>query len=1043
MVDDAAEAFKAEMDAQSPFKAADSEVAPVLNEKEQEKLAKELGLQPTQYNRWQKKAYEEKGRRMQQIREIMTVPREVVVAYGKKKAGKMSVSEAKDKAVMLRLGYPKKTIEKLDPDLRSAIAERQISRDRLPAFLLETNAVDPIPFREDVPFAESLKEMVKNWKDKGRIFFNRETPERNFEDVAGDDAELLKSFIVDNVRANETRAQNWMESVKSNFRKLSKETGIKPGSADDSLVMRYGEKRISLDELKKETPNWEKVVEADKTFRQFYDDTLEMINSVITKYGYDPIPRREAYYTHFQEVGNILSELGNVLRGEDLPSHLNGLTADFKPGKQFFQFSQPRLGGKFTESAFGAINAYLRPAATQIFHTESIQRGRSLENALNEALAQGDIQPTHLTNFMGWLRDYVNTTAGKKSMLDRGFEAFAGRGVFKASDIAQKQVAANMVGGNIGAALTSYIPLTQALATTKKTSLMRGLYEAFVSPLNEANDFVIDGVQSGFLRRRFQSPDLYRNKYAKVRDASFGIFKLIDRYVSDAIVRGKYYDLVGKGMDKTKAMLKADNYASRVIGDRSVGSVPQIFSSRVAAPLTQFQLEVNNQLSNIFKDIPKDYPGLKKYQKIGEVFVYGYLFNELFEKMSGRRPAFDPINTIAELTDIAESDDSPEKKLGKVVEVVSKQLPFTQVLVNGGRMPVFAGIPSWSDIINHPGDSAAKIAATYASPAAGLQIKKSIEGVGAVAKGYSEDKGGNVQYPIDQTVPNFLRGAAFGKYSTPEAREYFDKDLRPLSEKQTEMFKLKGKEYYDKVMNDREVGRAKKTAASGKDVDIEGASGNAEKYAALFGYEGLIKAPKNDGSISAVKAEQKRKRDVVKLLEDEDVPDDIKQQILDRSGFSRNDVDWLYINSISTNRDKAPFVAQKIRNSSEEEVMKAISDRYLTTGMTKEMVVQGLITMDEKKAIDSMISKKTGTGGSKKKKKAGPKPQYSNLAYDSVEDFKLKRRLENSPKARFGGGPRFSAPTFKMPTLEEYARQRSARKGPKKIRVVFRSRQMV
>jgi hypothetical protein len=85
-------------------------------------------------------------------------------------------------------------------------------------------------------------------------------------------------------------------------------------------------------------------------------------------------------------------------------------------------------------------------------------------------------------------------------------------------------------------------------------------------------------------------------------------------------------------------------------------------------------------------------------------------------------------------------------------------------------------------------------------------------------------------------------------------------------------------------------------------------------------------------------------------------------------------------------------------------------------------------------------------GGFKKPKapKKGPKPQYSNLTYDSVEDFKLKRSLESSPKARFGGGPKLSSPTFKMPTLEEYTQRRnSSRKGPKKIRVVFRSREMV
>lgn len=57
---------------------------------------------------------------------------------------------------------------------------------------------------------------------------------------------------------------------------------------------------------------------------------------------------------------------------------------------------------------------------------------------------------------------------------------------------------------------------------------------------------------------------------------------------------------------------------------------------------TQFQLEVNNQLSYLFKDMPKDDrdKGMKALtMALLKFFIGAFLFNELFEFFIGRRPA--------------------------------------------------------------------------------------------------------------------------------------------------------------------------------------------------------------------------------------------------------------------------------------------------------------------------------------------------------------------------------------------------------------------
>ena len=72
-------------------------------------------------------------------------------------------------------------------------------------------------------------------------------------------------------------------------------------------------------------------------------------------------------------------------------------------------------------------------------------------------------------------------------------------------------------------------------------------------------------------------------------------------------------------------------------------------------------------------------------------------------------------------------------------------------------------------------------------------------------------KGGNLMFPVDVTPTKAIKGAVFGKWSSPEAREYFDERRRPLSEKQTQEFKQKvargqdPKRVYEQIMKDREL----------------------------------------------------------------------------------------------------------------------------------------------------------------------------------------------------------------------------------------------
>ena len=91
-------------------------------------------------------------------------------------------------------------------------------------------------------------------------------------------------------------------------------------------------------------------------------------------------------------------------------------------------------------------------------------------------------------------------------------------------------------------------------------------------------------------------------------------------------------------------------------------------------------------------------------------------------------------------------------------------------------------------------------------------------------------KGGDLMFPIDVTPTKAIKGAVFGKWSSPEAREYFDKNRRPLSEKQTQEFKQKvawgqdPKRVYEQIMKSRElaaIDRKIKEAEQDKSIPMQ------------------------------------------------------------------------------------------------------------------------------------------------------------------------------------------------------------------------------
>ena len=641
--------------------------------------------------------------------------------------------------------------------------------------------------------------------------------------------------------------ENFFKPIKHNeaekIRRLNKERNdikelnIKPGSAEDAAIQKYGEGEYineageteiyTLDNLKKDFPEtWQKLQQATNIIRNKYDTYLEEINEVLKDNGYDPIPKRKDYFRHFEELNDLFSVLGVPTKVDDIPTDLNGMTADLKPGKQFFTNALQRKGNKTTYSAIKGIDGYLDGAMNILYHTKDIQNLRTLDKYIRDTYGQSkglenvetmtdeqkarrinQINKGHLSEFAAWLTEYTNALAGKKSRLDRGIEELFGRKAYKYLNLIKKQVGANMTGLNVNSALSNFISLTQAAPKTNKKALIKGTIDTVKNIFNK-DDFI---DKSDFLTTRFGSDKLAKNWWQKAGDAGQIFMSGTDYFTANLITRSKYQEFLGKGYTETEAIKKADEFADRLMAGRGKGDLPNAFESKMFGIVSQFQLEVANQLDSIFYDTlhedyaaesnsklaqehPKFYNAASATFILGQMFALAFLYNEGKEELTGTEGgALDPIGTIRDaIKYLTDENLSKSEAIAMIVEDIANQLPFASIITGGGRIPIKEAIPNVLSMLKGETKSSDELwkLTNLLLPTGGGQIKKTTQGLSTYAQGgsYSEDSEGKtrLKYPVEQTPGNLMKSLLFGKWSTKEAKTYIDSGFKALTAKQTE-----------------------------------------------------------------------------------------------------------------------------------------------------------------------------------------------------------------------------------------------------------------
>ena len=717
---------------------------------------------------------------------------------------------------------------------------------------------------EHAKFAADLLGDTSTWKDKKLgLQYATNTERRNLRDIVRDEngnidiarADAINDALNGQYNREEADRQRELAQVRKKY------ADLKITKAEDEYIQMLGELRHNPEtELSPQTVNEylekhkDKIDEAkvDKVIelaRQDYDNFIIRVNEALRAQGMREIPYRQGYFPHFvNPKQNFIQKLFNwKTQDNEIPTSIAGLTEEFKPVKSWQSFDKKRHGDKTDYSFMKGFDAYSNGVLDWIYHLDTIQKRRAVENHIrsthsdegitkrikevyaneeydaNEAQAQIEQILSEannpLNNFVQDFMTHTNILTNKKNSLDRTTEQMTNRKIYSVMQNVQNRTSANMVLANVRSALTNFIPITQSWA---QVSPLRSLQATKDTIANAIKD---DGLinKSTFLTNRLREADnLYKTNWDKVLDKAGIMFEIVDNFSSQVIWRSKYNQNLSNGMSEAEAIANADQFAENVMAGRSKGNEPTLFNAKnpLVKAFTMFQLEVNNQYGYLFKDVPNDLKAETNHWKLNlakgytTAFIGAYVYNALLEKVTGSDAALDPIGIVEELLkDLGlfgdDEEEEPDKVVTNLIKNVGGELPFVGgTLFGGGRIPISSALPygdnglvgGISDFVTdvtegnwkNVGKEMMNPILNVGLPVGGGRLKKTVQGLKMfsdehpVSGSYTDS--GSLRFPVEDTPLNRIQAGIFGQYASKNAREYFDNDYAPLKEKQIQEY---------------------------------------------------------------------------------------------------------------------------------------------------------------------------------------------------------------------------------------------------------------
>ena len=435
------------------------------------------------------------------------------------------------------------------------------------------------------------------------------------------------------------------------------------------------------------------------------------------------------YITHIFDDQLIKKEFD-----EDLAK----IIADKIPGSVYDPFLLKRLGAKgYIEDTWKALDAYVKRA------TRKVHLDPALEKIEDKAASFEKSQ----WDFVKSYTDRINMRPTDiDNLLDNGIKSMVGyrfgqRPTTAITGFLRRMTYRAMLGLNLSSALKNISQGVNTYAKLGEKYTVIGYSKLFSSKARE--ELLAEGVfNAGFIQDRALSAT--KKAIEKADEVLYFFFENAER-----INRGAaYFGAKAKALNVGKTELEAIKEAKKLVRDTqfTFGSIdtPIFLQSDIGKTLGQFQSFTTKQVEFLTEMTRnKEYAGLLRYAVAGTAFVYtiGKAFGmepkDLIPAWRiGIPPSLKlPVETIKAILDTPDKYGK-DRDLGKKASDIGK--------ASLGLVP------------------------------AGIQIKKTIQGIGAVQEGESQTKSGAKQFEVGGTLPKDIQAIIFGKYASPEAKEYFN-----------------------------------------------------------------------------------------------------------------------------------------------------------------------------------------------------------------------------------------------------------------------------
>lgn len=619
--------------------------------------------------------------------------------------------------------------------------------------------------------------------------------------------------------------------------------GIKKGSKDSALVQDYGEKTLAKKELEKQgltqeqinkmnpeelskmndnilkekyPDKYESIKKADNFFRERYKELIDAANGTIAKiYPGQPdklIPERADYYHHFNEMEGLEGVINQFRTPENINPDLVTISHGTQPKTKWQSFKQKRGWGEYKSDAVGGFLKYIQGVSHSTHVDPVIPAIRNVVKDLQNATSE----TKNLNNLIEVLNDHADDIAGKTNPYDRLIQK-VGRANLRRLNAVNSRVKSNMILGNVGSTVAQVgnLPLITAKA---KHHLAPGL----IDTLDQFSRYATKSKKelpinkSEFLKERYIDEDFSKFDTRIIdqpKKLAVKMMTMVDK--ASASLAWNSFHRQGLAKKVPNPIKYADEQTRKTLAGRGIGEMGIAQKSKTAQIFMPFTYEVGHQWK-----VLNDIVGKKDAVGIMTFLISSYALNKVIEDVRGSGVSFDPIDALMDGYQYEEGErkDKIFAALGSLAGETVGNIPGGNLVTSaiGDKKILYTG-KSLNDAFQdrNPNRFGTGLTVSKAAedplrflipPFGGNQIKKIQEGTKAIKEEGVFDKRGNLMYPIENpSIMKKLQLGTFGKYSSKEARSFFDNKRTPLSGKKTAEVmeaKDKTKAYYD-ALTDR------------------------------------------------------------------------------------------------------------------------------------------------------------------------------------------------------------------------------------------------